>query len=95
MLKHRSTDHSHTYIPPDAFSNWTHQTAQQGAEAGTGEASRRGVRAEARDTRLRLRPRQRGSAVCARRTMGGLRVAVRGWAWTRALCRRWEGVEPR
>ena len=29
MLKHRPTDRSHTCIPPDAFSNWTHQKAQQ------------------------------------------------------------------
>ena len=44
MLKHRPTDRSHTYIPPDAFSNWTHQTAQQGAESngyrGTGPGER-------------------------------------------------------
>ena len=33
MLKHRPTDHFHTYMPPDAFSIWTHQTAQQGAES--------------------------------------------------------------
>ena len=33
MLKHRPTDRSHTRIPPDAFSNWTHQTAQQGTES--------------------------------------------------------------
>ena len=46
MLKHRPTDRSHTYIPPDAFSNWTHQTAQQGTESngyrgtGPGEGTR-------------------------------------------------------
>ena len=40
MLKHRPTDHSHTYIPPDAFSNWTHQTAQQGAERDPAERDR-------------------------------------------------------
>ena len=44
MLKHRPTDRSHTYIPPDAFSNWTHQTAQQGTESngyrGTGPGER-------------------------------------------------------
>ena len=44
MLKHRPIDRSHTYIPPDAFSNWTHQTAQQGAESngyrGTGPGER-------------------------------------------------------
>ena len=33
MLKHRPTDRAHTCIPPDAFSNWTHQTAQQGTES--------------------------------------------------------------
>ena len=33
MLKHRPIDRSHTYIPPGAFSNWTHKTAQQGAES--------------------------------------------------------------
>jgi hypothetical protein len=48
MLKHRPTDRSHTYIPPDAFSNWTHQTAQQGQGAesngyrGTGPGERVG-----------------------------------------------------
>ena len=34
MLKHRPIDRFHTRIPPDAFSNWTHQTAQQGAGQG-------------------------------------------------------------
>ena len=46
MLKHRPTDRFHTCIPPDAFSNWTHQTAQQGAESngyrGTGPGERVG-----------------------------------------------------
>ena len=28
MLKHRPTDRSHTCRPPDAFSDWTHQTVQ-------------------------------------------------------------------
>ena len=46
MLKHRPIDRLHTRIPPDAFSNWTHQTAQQGAESngyrGTGPGERVG-----------------------------------------------------
>ena len=35
MLKHRPIDRSHTRIPPDAFSNWTHQTDY---ELGTDES---------------------------------------------------------
>ena len=40
MLKHRPTDYSHTCSPPDAFSDWTHLTVQEGTESngyrGTG-----------------------------------------------------------
>ena len=28
MLKHQPTDRSHTCRPPNAFSDWTHQTVQ-------------------------------------------------------------------
>ena len=46
MLKHRPTDRSHTCRPPDAFSDWTHQTVQEGTESngyrGTGPGERFG-----------------------------------------------------
>ena len=46
MLKHRPTDYSHTCSPPDAFSDWTHQTVQFGTESngyrGTGPGERFG-----------------------------------------------------
>ena len=46
MLKHRPTDRSHTCRPPDAFSDWTHQTVQEGTESngyrGTGPGERVG-----------------------------------------------------
>ena len=46
MLKNRPTDRSHTCSPPDAFSDWTHQTVQEGTESngyrGTGPGERVG-----------------------------------------------------
>ena len=46
MLKHRPTDRSHTCSPPDAFSDWTHQTVQFGTESngyrGTGPGEQSG-----------------------------------------------------
>ena len=46
MLKHQPTDRFHTCSPPDAFSDWTHQTVQFGTESngyrGTGPGERFG-----------------------------------------------------
>ena len=42
MLKHRPTDRSHTCRPPDALSDWTHQTAD-GSQEGTKSNGYRGT----------------------------------------------------
>ena len=52
MLKHRPTDRSHTYIPPDAFSNWT-MDAPDGSAAQGAESNANGYRGTGPGERVR------------------------------------------